>query len=164
MHAGAMLPRCVVSEAHRGCKLQIGVHVRVLHLRCVSRTSRHRPYIIRRNAAGVMLALHASRAIFGSLLRIRCAETQRNVHACIGVSTGAPCMACITAFRNCACMQVGRTLHEATNSIPIIGDGDTGYGNAMNVKRTVRGYAAAGFAGTACPTDVEYQCRVPCWL
>ncbi|KAF0138278.1 MAG: carboxyvinyl-carboxyphosphonate phosphorylmutase, partial [Rhodospirillaceae bacterium] len=25
-------------------------------------------------------------------------------------------------------------------------DGDTGYGNAMNVKRTVRGYAAAGFA------------------
>jgi len=24
--------------------------------------------------------------------------------------------------------------------------GDTGYGNAMNVKRTVRGYAQAGFA------------------
>ncbi|WP_455373966.1 isocitrate lyase/PEP mutase family protein [Limibacillus halophilus] len=31
-------------------------------------------------------------------------------------------------------------------SIPVIGDGDTGYGNAMNVKRTVQGYAAAGFA------------------
>ncbi len=31
-------------------------------------------------------------------------------------------------------------------SIPVIGDGDTGYGNAMNVKRTVRGYAAAGLA------------------
>ena len=31
-------------------------------------------------------------------------------------------------------------------SIPVIGDGDTGYGNALNVKRTVRGYAAAGFA------------------
>ncbi|MEJ1994547.1 MAG: isocitrate lyase/PEP mutase family protein [Limibacillus sp.] len=31
-------------------------------------------------------------------------------------------------------------------SIPVIGDGDTGYGNAMNVKRTVRGYAGAGFA------------------
>lgn len=29
----------------------------------------------------------------------------------------------------------------------VIGDGDTGYGNAVNVKRTVRGYAAAGFAG-----------------
>ncbi len=31
-------------------------------------------------------------------------------------------------------------------SIPVIGDGDTGYGNAMNVKRTVREYAAAGLA------------------
>lgn len=41
----------------------------------------------------------------------------------------------------------GRCMHEATRSIPIIGDGDTGYGNAMNVQRTVRGYAAAGFAG-----------------
>jgi len=41
----------------------------------------------------------------------------------------------------------GRCMHEATRSIPIIGDGDTGYGNAMNVKRTVSQYAAAGFAG-----------------
>ena len=31
-------------------------------------------------------------------------------------------------------------------SIPVIGDGDTGYGNALNVQRTVRGYAQAGFA------------------
>lgn len=31
-------------------------------------------------------------------------------------------------------------------SIPVIGDGDTGYGNALNVKRTVAGYAQAGFA------------------
>ena len=31
--------------------------------------------------------------------------------------------------------------------MPIIGDGDTGYGNAVNVKRTVKGYAQAGFAG-----------------
>jgi len=31
-------------------------------------------------------------------------------------------------------------------SIPVIGDADTGYGNALNVKRTIRGYAAAGFA------------------
>lgn len=30
--------------------------------------------------------------------------------------------------------------------IPVIGDGDTGYGNALNVKRTVKGYARAGFA------------------
>jgi len=40
----------------------------------------------------------------------------------------------------------GRNINEACG-IPVIGDGDTGYGNAMNVKRTVRGYAAAGFAG-----------------
>lgn len=32
-------------------------------------------------------------------------------------------------------------------SIPVIGDGDNGYGNPMNVKRTVRGYIQAGFAG-----------------
>ena len=31
-------------------------------------------------------------------------------------------------------------------SMPVIGDADTGYGNAVNVKRTVRGYADAGFA------------------
>ncbi len=34
----------------------------------------------------------------------------------------------------------------STVSIPVLGDGDTGYGNALNVKRTVRGYAQAGFA------------------
>lgn len=32
-------------------------------------------------------------------------------------------------------------------SIPVIGDGDTGYGNILNVKRTVKGYVRAGFAG-----------------
>ena len=44
-------------------------------------------------------------------------------------------------------VEQGRYIHEATRHMPVIGDGDTGYGNAMNVKRTVRGYAAAGFAG-----------------
>eukprot|EP00983_Pelagomonas_calceolata_P112942 1159938-Pelagomonas_calceolata.AAC.5 len=44
----------------------------------------------------------------------------------------------------------GRYIHEATHSMPIIGDGDTGYGNAVNVKRTVKGYAQAGFAGEHC--------------
>lgn len=39
----------------------------------------------------------------------------------------------------------GRTICGAVR-IPVIGDGDTGYGNALNVKRTVRGYALAGFA------------------
>lgn len=30
--------------------------------------------------------------------------------------------------------------------IPVIGDADTGYGNALNVKRTIDGFARAGFA------------------
>ncbi len=34
----------------------------------------------------------------------------------------------------------------AATALPVIGDGDTGYGNAMNVKRTVKGYAQAGAA------------------
>lgn len=39
----------------------------------------------------------------------------------------------------------GREICAAV-SIPVIGDGDTGYGNALNAKRTVHGYARAGFA------------------
>ncbi len=39
----------------------------------------------------------------------------------------------------------GRNICDAV-SIPVIGDGDTGYGNALNVKRSVVGYAKAGFA------------------
>lgn len=34
----------------------------------------------------------------------------------------------------------------ASVSIPVIGDGDTGFGNPLNVRRTVQGYAQAGFA------------------
>ena len=40
----------------------------------------------------------------------------------------------------------GRNICSSVN-IPVIGDGDTGYGNAMNVKRTVMGYLHAGFSG-----------------
>ena len=39
----------------------------------------------------------------------------------------------------------GRNICSAVD-FPVIGDGDTGYGNAVNVQRTVKGYAAAGFA------------------
>lgn len=39
----------------------------------------------------------------------------------------------------------GRNICSAV-SIPIWGDGDTGFGNAINIKHTVRGYAQAGFA------------------
>ena len=48
-------------------------------------------------------------------------------------------------------MSYGEVLDQARNitdavSIPVIGDGDTGYGNAMNVRRTVTGFAKAGCA------------------
>ncbi len=39
----------------------------------------------------------------------------------------------------------GRNICAAID-IPVIGDADTGYGNAVNVRRTVAGYAGAGFA------------------
>jgi len=39
----------------------------------------------------------------------------------------------------------GRNICSAV-SIPVIGDGDTGYGNPINIRRSVRGYADAGFA------------------
>ena len=40
----------------------------------------------------------------------------------------------------------GRLITQAV-SIPVIGDADNGYGNCMNVKRTVKGFINAGFAG-----------------
>lgn len=48
-------------------------------------------------------------------------------------------------------MSYGEVVHQAQNiagaiDIPLIGDGDTGYGNAMNVRRTVTGFARAGCA------------------
>ncbi len=38
----------------------------------------------------------------------------------------------------------GRDLCAAT-ALPVIGDADTGFGNAMNVRRSIAGYHAAGF-------------------
>ncbi len=48
-------------------------------------------------------------------------------------------------------MSYGEVLDQAANiagavKIPLIADGDTGYGNAMNVRRTVAGMARAGAA------------------
>ncbi|WP_299011825.1 isocitrate lyase/PEP mutase family protein [uncultured Shewanella sp.] len=40
----------------------------------------------------------------------------------------------------------GRNICHAV-SIPVFGDADTGYGNVMNVQRTLHGYIHAGFAG-----------------
>jgi 2-methylisocitrate lyase-like PEP mutase family enzyme len=49
-------------------------------------------------------------------------------------------------------MSYGEVLDQARNitdaiSIPLIADGDTGYGNAMNIRRTVSGFAKARCAG-----------------
>ncbi|MBM5807290.1 MAG: isocitrate lyase/PEP mutase family protein [Cyanobacteria bacterium M_surface_10_m2_179] len=40
----------------------------------------------------------------------------------------------------------GRSICEAVQ-IPVIGDGDTGHGNPLNVRRTVQQFARSGFAG-----------------
>jgi 2-methylisocitrate lyase-like PEP mutase family enzyme len=48
----------------------------------------------------------------------------------------------------------GRSICSAVQ-IPVIGDGDTGYGNALNVKRTVEGYCRAGFAGVMIEDQVS---------
>ena len=42
-------------------------------------------------------------------------------------------------------LDTGRNVCDAVD-IPVIGDADTGYGNEMNVRRTIEGYARAGFA------------------
>ena len=51
--------------------------------------------------------------------------------------------------RHCACQSVVRNVCEATRNcgLLVIGDGDTGFGGSGNVRRTMRGYAAAGLAG-----------------
>ena len=41
----------------------------------------------------------------------------------------------------------GAALELGTDPLPCIADGDTGYGNAMNCKRTVHGYGRAGMGG-----------------
>jgi len=43
----------------------------------------------------------------------------------------------------------------AVSSIPVIGDGDTGYGNALNVARTVDLYARAGFGAVMIEDQVS---------
>jgi len=50
----------------------------------------------------------------------------------------------------------GRLITEAV-SITVIGDADNGYGNSMNVKRTVKGFINAGFAGMILEDQVCFQ-------
>lgn len=62
-----------------------------------------------------------------------------------GVSASRLCMPDTGLISYAEMAGQGRDICESV-SIPVLGDGDTGYGNAANVKRTVRGYAQAGFA------------------
>jgi 2-methylisocitrate lyase-like PEP mutase family enzyme len=48
-----------------------------------------------------------------------------------------------------------RAVCDAAGDVPVIADGDTGYGNALNVQRTVREYARAGAAGVMIEDQVS---------
>src|SRR3984893_7119753 len=48
-----------------------------------------------------------------------------------------------------------RSCCGAVSTIPLIGDGDTGYGNALNVQRTVVEYARAGAAAVMIEDQVS---------
>jgi 2-methylisocitrate lyase-like PEP mutase family enzyme len=52
----------------------------------------------------------------------------------------------VDSLRNCC---------AAAGEVPLIGDGDTGYGNALNVQRTVNEYARAGAAGVMIEDQVS---------
>jgi 2-methylisocitrate lyase-like PEP mutase family enzyme len=52
-------------------------------------------------------------------------------------------------------VESAREICESLRRIPCVGDGDTGYGNAVNVKRTVRGYAQVGLAGIMIEDQVQ---------
>jgi 2-methylisocitrate lyase-like PEP mutase family enzyme len=52
----------------------------------------------------------------------------------------------LDSLRNCC---------SAAGKVPVIGDGDTGYGNALNVQRTVIEYARAGAAGVMIEDQVS---------
>ena len=56
-------------------------------------------------------------------------------------------------------MDQGRQIIQAV-SIPIIADGDNGYGNAMNVKRTIRDAIRAGYAGIFLEDQVDINEKI----
>lgn len=69
----------------------------------------------------------------------------------IGFMSGFAVSAARAALPDTGLLSYGEMVNQgraicAAVSIPMCGDGDTGFGNAINVKRTVQGYARAGFA------------------
>jgi 2-methylisocitrate lyase-like PEP mutase family enzyme len=69
----------------------------------------------------------------------------------IGFMSGFAVSAARLGMPDAGLISYGEMVDQGTNvcrsvSIPMIGDGDTGFGSAQNIKRTVQGYARAGFA------------------
>jgi 2-methylisocitrate lyase-like PEP mutase family enzyme len=69
----------------------------------------------------------------------------------IGFMSGFAVSAARLGMPDTGLISYGELVEQGQNicravSIPLIGDGDTGFGSAQNVKRTVEGYARAGFA------------------
>ena len=69
----------------------------------------------------------------------------------LGFMSGFAVSAARLAMPDAGLISYGELVDQARNvcravSIPLIGDGDTGFGSAQNIKRTVQGYADAGFA------------------
>jgi 2-methylisocitrate lyase-like PEP mutase family enzyme len=70
----------------------------------------------------------------------------------LGFMSGFAVSAARLGMPDTGLISYGELIEQGTNicqavAIPIIGDGDTGFGSAQNITRTVRGYARAGFAG-----------------
>ena len=69
----------------------------------------------------------------------------------LGFMSGFAVSAARLAMPDAGLISYGELVDQGRNvcravSIPLIGDGDTGFGSAQNIKRTVQGYADAGFA------------------
>ena len=69
----------------------------------------------------------------------------------IGFMSGFAVSAARLGMPDTGLISYGELVDQGANicravTIPMIGDGDTGFGSAQNVKRTVQGYARAGFA------------------
>lgn len=69
----------------------------------------------------------------------------------VGFMSGFAVSAARLGMPDTGLISYGELVDQGTNicravTIPMIGDGDTGFGSAQNIKRTVQGYARAGFA------------------
>jgi 2-methylisocitrate lyase-like PEP mutase family enzyme len=69
----------------------------------------------------------------------------------IGFMSGFAVSAARLGMPDAGLISYGELVDQGANicravAIPMIGDGDTGFGSAQNIKRTVQGYARAGFA------------------